>query len=313
MIQCKAVAVLVRVVWLGCALAGCASATPLPPRAVELNAAGAQAIADGHLSEAEASLAVALEYNPRFVEAWVNLGYVELRRGRFERARRDFLKARDLNQDIPAPHHALGVLADEEGRGADAEAHYRAALKIDPGFYPARANLARRLFARGRFEDAREQFERLRQVVPEAVEGWVGEAEALRHLGRAGESEALVALARERFGDVPELRMLWARERLERGEPEEAEAILAPLTGGADRALAGAAWSWIAVARVARGDEVGAGEAARAALTIDREDAVARHAEGLLSDARSSGKIRSDPNKTSTRLRRDTGPPLVPP
>ena len=43
-------------------------------------------------------------------------------------------------------------------------------------------------------------------------------------------------------------------------------------------ALASAAWAWIAVARIGRRDVDGASEAARAALSIDRDDAVARYA-----------------------------------
>ena len=68
---------------------GCASVPPLPPRAAELNRDGAAALAAGDLATAEARLAVALEYSPRFTEAWVNLGYVELRRGNLEKARKD--------------------------------------------------------------------------------------------------------------------------------------------------------------------------------------------------------------------------------
>lgn len=262
--------------WL--ANASCAATVPLPPQALALNAAGARAIAEGQLGVAEARLSVALEYSPRFVEAWVNLGYVELGRGNFEQARGDFLRARDLNQDIPTPHHALGLLADELGRGAEAERHYRAALKVDPGFAPSRANLARRLYARGQYEDAREQFERLMEVAPESIEGWIGEAETLRQLGRATQSESVVARAVERFGDAPPLRLLRAREQIDRGEWLEAEALLAPLVGSADMALASAAWAWIAVARIGRRDVDGASEAARAALSIDRDDAVARYA-----------------------------------
>ena len=261
---------------------GCASAAPLPARAVELNAAGARAIADGQLEVAEARLSVALEYNPRFVEAWVNLGYVELARKRYEAARADFTRARELNQDLPAPHHALGVLAEDEGRGADAEAFYRAALKVDPGFAPARANLGRRLFARLRFDEAREEYARLVEVAPDDVEGWVGEAESLRRLGREADAEAVVARACERFGESPELRLLLGREAAERGDWRDAEETLGPVAGGRDRARASAAWSWIAIARIGSGDAAGAREAVRAALAIDRRGAVALHAQRLL-------------------------------
>jgi tetratricopeptide (TPR) repeat protein len=257
---------------------GCATSVPLPAEALALNAAGARAIAEGQLGVAEARLSVALEYSPRFVEAWVNLGYVELGRGNFEQARRDFLRARDLNQDIATPHHALGLLAEEQGRGAEAEEHYRAALKVDPGFAPSRANLGLRLFARGQYENAREQFERLIEVAPEVIEGWIGEAETLRQLGRPAQAEDVVARAVRRFGDAPALRLLRARQQVERGDWIEAEALLAPLAGSTDRARAGAAWAWIAIARIGRRDFDGAGEAARAALAIRRDDPVARYA-----------------------------------
>jgi Flp pilus assembly protein TadD len=257
---------------------GCAGTVPLPAEALALNAAAARAIAEGQLDVAEARLSVALEYSPRFVEAWVNLGYVELARGNFEQARHDFLRARDLNQDIASPHHALGLLADEQGRGPEAERHYRAALKVDPGFAPSRANLGRRLFARGQYENAREQFERLIEVAPDSIEGWIGAAETLRQLGRNTQAQQIVARASDRFGDAPELRLLRAREQVERGEWLEAEALLAPLAGSPDTARACAAWAWIAIARIGRGDIGGATDAASAALAIDRDDAVARYA-----------------------------------
>jgi tetratricopeptide (TPR) repeat protein len=262
---------------------GCAGTVPLPKKALALNAAGADALARGDLSTAEARLSVALEYSPRFVEAWVNLGYVELRRGNFEQARRDFVKARSLNKDIPAPHHALGLLADQQGDGEEAERCYRRALEVDPGFGPARANLARRLFARGQYENAREQFQRLREVAPGVVEGWAGEAESLRALGRDVEAEQMIVLAREQVGEAPALLLLVARARLARGDWDEAEALLARVVGDRDRERAGTAWAWMAVARVGRGDAEGAREAASAALAIDREDPVARYALDVLS------------------------------
>lgn len=257
--------------------AACAGEAPLPPKAVLLNTAGAEALARGDLASAEASLSVAIEYSPRFVEAWVNLGYVELRRGSFDQARRDFVRARSLNRDLPAPHHALGVLAEAQGDGPAAEAFYRDALKVDPGFGPSRANLARRLFSRGQFENAREQFQRLREVEPGAADGWAGEAEALLRLDREAEAEAIVSAGRARAGDAPALLLVLARLRLAAGAWDEAEAILAPLTGLDDGARAGAAWSWIAVARAGRGDLTGSREAARAALAVNADDPIARY------------------------------------
>jgi tetratricopeptide (TPR) repeat protein len=260
----------------------CASSVPLPRKAIDLNTAGAQALLQGDLSAAEACLSVAIEYSPRFVEAWVNLGYVELRRGNFEQAKSDFARARDINQDIPAPHHALGLLAEKAGRSEEAEAHYRAALKVDPGFAPARANLARRLFARGQYEAAREQFQRLEHVAPDSAVGWEGEAETLLQLGRGAESDDVVARGRERFGDTPALMILVGRQLLARGEWDGAEAALAPLVGDQDHGRACAALAWLAVGRAARGDREGAIAAARAAMAIEPDEEVARYVLGLV-------------------------------
>jgi Flp pilus assembly protein TadD len=256
----------------------CAPAVALPRKAIDLNAAGAHALEQGDLGTAEASLSVALEYSPRFVEAWINLGYVELRRANFEGARRDFVKARDLNRDVPGPHHALGLVAEKEGQGEEAEKFYRAALAVDPGFPPARLNLARLLYARGQYENAREQFDRLRQIAPEAPAAWAGYAETLIELGRFTEAEAVVAEGRARVGDASELMLVVARQHLLRAEWDDAEAVLAPIIGSADRSLACAALGWIAVGRAARGDGPGAAQAANAALAIDRDDPVARYA-----------------------------------
>ncbi len=254
----------------------CAS-TPLPPRAVSLNRDGAAALAAGDLPTAEARFALAIEYSPRFTEAWVNLGLVELRRGNLQLAYKDFDKARSLNPDLPAPHHALGLLADERGLVEDAERNYRMALKVDPGFTPARANLGRLLFARGAFDEAREQYKRLTEVAPEVLEGWLGQVESLVRLGREDEADEVVGRARARFGDAPELVLLVGRQLLRRRMFDEAEATLAPLTEDVDASRQRAAWDWIAVARLARSDRQGAIAAAHEALLRDRADPVAAY------------------------------------
>jgi Flp pilus assembly protein TadD len=260
---------------------GCASTVPLPPRAIQLNQDGASALAAGDLATAEARIALALEYSPRFTEAWVNLGLVELRRGNLDQALRDFKKARDLNPDLPTPHHALGLLADRRGLGREAEAHYRAALKVDPGFAAARANLGRRLFQRGVFDEAREQFARLTEIEPDRMEGWIGLAECFVQLDREGEADDAIAHARERFGDSPEITLLVARQLLRRGVFADAERALAPLTESTDPSRRGAAWSWIAVARAGAASYDAAIAAATQALAIDRDDSIATYAMAL--------------------------------
>jgi len=269
---------------------GCASNPPLPPKAIALNAAGAVALENGNLELAHARLALALEYSPRFTEAWVNLGLVEERRGNFETARRDFVKARDLNPDLPAPHHALGILADAEGHAAEAEKLYRAALKVDPGFAPARINLARRLFARGAYDEAREHFLRLTQVAPTALDGWTGLCESLLKLDRREDARSVLTHAREAFGAPPAVTLLEARFLLLDGRYAEAEATLLPLTSPA-RPLpqSAAALAWLAIARLGRGDVAGATGAAEQASALDPEDGVVQFALRSAGEARRAG------------------------
>src|SRR5580692_8885086 len=136
-------------------VAGCAAKGPLAPKAIALNDQGAAAYARDDLEHAEAELGLAIEYNPRFTEAWVNFGLVELRRGNFVAARWRFERAIELNPDLPAPFHGMGLVDERVGDLVHAEKSYREALKVDPGFGPARVNLGRMLFAKQRFDDAR--------------------------------------------------------------------------------------------------------------------------------------------------------------
>jgi tetratricopeptide (TPR) repeat protein len=257
-------------------LVGCTVAVPLPPKALELNRLGAAALGAGDLPTAEARLALAIEYSPKFTEAWVNLGLLELRRGNLVLARKHLAHALSLNPDLPAPHHALGLLEEQMNRPKKAEARYRAALDVNPGFAPARANLGRMLFRSGRFDESREQFLRLTEVAPEALDGWLGLVESLLRLGREGDSDVATTRARRRFGDRPELVMLVARQMLRRGAFAEAEAMVSPLTAQDDPRWSAAAWSWVAVARLGLGHVDGAASAAHEALAEDPSDAVAR-------------------------------------
>jgi Flp pilus assembly protein TadD len=267
-------------------LAGCSSAVPLPAKAIELNRSGAAALAGGHLEVAYARVALALEYNPRFTEAWVNLGLIEQERGNFALAKRDFVKARDLNPDLPAPHHALGLLAERQGHTDEAEKHYRASLKVDPGFAPGRDNLARLLFARGAFDEAREHFLRLTQVAPEVLDGWTGLSETLLRLGRTDDAESVLAHAREAFGPAPAVELLEARFLLLHDDFAGAERHLEPLADAPDRTQASAALAWLAIARLGQGDVEGATAAAERASSLNPQDGVARYALATARQAR---------------------------
>jgi tetratricopeptide (TPR) repeat protein len=262
---------------IGFSLLGCAGAAPLPPKAIALNRAGAEALARGDLETADARLSLALEYSPRFVEALVNQGLVELQRGNFERARELVTRARRLNSDVAQPHHALGILAERRARPDEASQHYYDALAVDPGFAPSRANLARLLFDAGMLEEALVQFKRLSEVAPDSPEAHQGLAETLLRLGRVDEADAVTRVARERFPESAELAVLSARSLLRQGELERAIKLLSPLGYGRDDVAANAL-GWLATAELLRGQPRLAVGAAKRALELEPSSPVATYA-----------------------------------
>jgi len=258
----------------------CAGTAPLPPKALALNEAGVAALAAGDLETADARFSLALEYNPKFVDALTNQGLVELERGNFERARQLLTRARRLNPDVAQPHHALGVLAERERRPDLASRDYYEALRVDPGFAPSRANLAHLLYDGGLYEEALLQFRRLVEVAPDATAARVGLAATLLYLERVTEAGSVIESALALDAANPELSILAARLEIRRGEFEAAIARLSPL-GEARSELAVHALAWLAAAQLAHGQPEAAVRAAERAIALSPDDALASYALGI--------------------------------
>ena len=175
----------------------------------------------------------------------------------------------------------LGVLAERRGKLSIAEGRYRDALAVAPDFAEARMNLARLLFARSAFDEAREQFARLTEVAPQNPVGYLGLAEAYLKLARLTEGEETLMRYRSLFGDTPEALVVVARQLLARGDHEGAEETLSSVTHHRDATVAARAWAWIAIARIEGGKRESAQDAVREALRFDATDTVALHAQSL--------------------------------
>lgn len=255
---------------------GCARSAPLPPQAVAMNRAGVEALGAGDLELARTRVDIAIAYHPKFTEAWVNRGLVDLRAGNFDAAYASLKRARSLNPDVPAPHHALALLEEARGRVDKARRHYRDALAVDPGFFASRVNLGRLAYARGDYEEAREAFLAATETSPDALTAHVGLIESLLKLGRHREADRATLRARERFGDVPELALLVGRQLLRRGTADRAASIFEELTRLGDSTFQAAAWAWLGVARLHAKDDAAAIRAANEALRRERDHAVAR-------------------------------------
>jgi len=97
-------------------------------------------------------------------------------RAAFDAALAEYVTAQTLGLDMPGPNLNLGVLYARTGRDAESEAAYRAALKIDPDFTPARANLAQFFAERGKLPQAE-------QVLREGLQRQPGIGELQYSLG----------------------------------------------------------------------------------------------------------------------------------
>lgn len=277
----------IRFLWvfLGALVISCSAVTPLPPRALELNRLGAEALEQGDLPTAEARLALALEFHPRFVEALVNLGLVELSRGNHERARTLFLRARNLNEDLPHPHHGLGVLAHKQLKLHEADAHYRKALAVNPDFIPSRANLGRLLFDAGALDEARVQFSRLIEVAPGDGRGHGGLIEVLLRLGRREDADLALQRALELAPNAPQIRVLVARRALEKGDLSVARTELESLSHE-HHEMQASAHAWLALVELAA-DALDAAQAqATQSLELDPYEPVATFAMAQILEAK---------------------------
>jgi tetratricopeptide (TPR) repeat protein len=256
---------------------GCVSRPPLPPQALRMNLLATESLRAGDLETAEIRLKLALDYNPRFVEAWVNLGLVELRRGNLDNAERAFTRSRDLNRDLPAPHHSLGLVAEARGQLREAEGYYLAALRVDPAFLPALANRGRLLFALGDLDEARSVFLTLLEVDPASDIGWAGLVETYVRLGRLRDAEVALTTALARSPNAPLIALCGARAALRTHHYDAAKAAASAMLRAADAVIVVEAHRVLALACLARGERAEAHEHAQELLGQRPDDPTAKY------------------------------------
>jgi tetratricopeptide (TPR) repeat protein len=128
----------------------------------------------------------------------------------------------------------LAVIRVNQGRDSEAEELYRAAIRMDPRFLPARFNLANFYNARGRNREAEQQLREVIEVAPENGEGYYSLGLLLAELNRLEEAADMLANAAQRLPDRPRVHynLALALQHLgRRGEAEKALLRAAELSG----------------------------------------------------------------------------------
>lgn len=156
---------------------------------------GSEHLGQGALAEAITCLRAALAVNPRFAEAYNNLGCALVADGRATEANAAFARAVELKPEYAEAYTNRGNLLREMGLLPQSEANLRRALELQPALVPALLNLGATLVMLGRLEEAEGCYRQAVALEPKNPEALVGMGSFAAQEGQFGVAEQLLAEA----------------------------------------------------------------------------------------------------------------------
>lgn len=163
---------------------------------------------DQQFDAAELHYRRALELEPVYWQAWYNLGLLHETRGDPEWAIAHYTRTLELN-DYPDArprlanlHNTKGLALRAEKKLPSAETEFRAAIKHDPGFWPARFNLGLVLTQQGKFAEAIPEYKETLRLNPSYTEATHQLSFAHRDWGIALLKENKIDAAVERLAEA---------------------------------------------------------------------------------------------------------------
>ncbi|MGQ9650123.1 MAG: tetratricopeptide repeat protein [Phycisphaerae bacterium] len=187
------------------------SETGMPDIAPETYvAAGRMHESQGRLTRAAAQYRMAIQLDPKHVEAHNRLGLVLCQMQQFKEADAVLAKAIELAPDRPHLHNNRGFSYLIQMRWTEAEQSFRKALELQPDFARAHVNLGMVLAQQGRFDEAMRHF----LIVVPAEDAWFNiglmyqsksrPAEAARAFKTALKCNAKMAAAQQCLNKLPQ-------------------------------------------------------------------------------------------------------------
>ncbi len=142
----------------------------VPRRADALNALGVALFNLGRYHEAEQRYREAIDINPEYANALVNLAAVL--QANPQAAEPELRRVLKINPKYPQARATLGVMLLSAGREHEAKVAFRKALKISPKDPIALIGLAQIARQEGRFDDAQSLLKRTLEINPKMPSAW---------------------------------------------------------------------------------------------------------------------------------------------
>jgi len=93
------------------------------------------------LDEAIEQFSLAIQWDPKFVDAYNNLGVAFIRKGEYDRAIEFLKKGLEMGGNYADLRNNLGIAYQKKGLYSEAIAEFQEALKINPSYFEAHFNL----------------------------------------------------------------------------------------------------------------------------------------------------------------------------
>ena len=198
---------------------------------------------DTSMAEATALFRAAIEHDPDFAQAHAGLAHsialralwgLDLPPSALEEGSRASARALALQPNMPEAQVAIACLHSLQGRDADADAAFEAALRLNPASYDAHYFFARHCFGTGRYERAAALFEQAHRLRPDEFQPLCMLQGTLERLGRRAEERAVgeraMTVIEARLRLVPDdtrALQLGAVQAAKLGRTDEARALAA--------------------------------------------------------------------------------------
>lgn len=167
----------------GCQTTGGSAAEPTN-KVARLLEQGESLIAEGRLEAALAAFGLALEENPRVVEAHMGMGNVYQQLGDYRKAAASFERATQIDPTSVDALYSMGLMHQLMGKGRSAVNAYLRALTVDPYRFEANRDLAAVYLQMGRAGDALPYAQQAVRVRGDDRAAWANLAACYSRLGQ---------------------------------------------------------------------------------------------------------------------------------